>query len=160
MKRFYLTKALFLIMIVGMMSTSCKKDDTTDDNADNNNTAASGITIKLKIDNDAEIVYTKGSAMDMGGKLIIGGNNDDSDIQFSIDNTIAKGTYTQGFLISHGKNGKAIFTTATNATSYTLTVTEHNTSAKHIKATYQVDYKDNNTQAPHVAVGSFDVTYK
>jgi len=157
MKRFYFKNVLFLIMIVGIMSTSCKKDETTDDN---NNTTTSSFSIKIKIDNEPEIIYKKGSAMVMSDKLIIGGNNSDSDIQFSLDKGIAKGTYTQGFLISHGKNSKAVFTTATNATSYTLTVTEHNTSTKHIKATYQVDYKDNTTQAAHTASGSFDITYK
>jgi hypothetical protein len=158
MKRFYFKNVLFLIMIVGIMSTSCKKDETTDDN--NNSTTTSGISIKLKIDNEPEIIYKKGSAMVMSDKLIIGGDNSTSDIQFSLDKGIAKGTYTQGFLISHGKNSKAVFTTATNATSYSLTVTEHNTSTKHIKASFQVDYKDNTTQAACTATGSFDITYK
>jgi hypothetical protein len=153
----HLLKVLFVVLIMGLMSTSCKKDD--DENTDNNS-GISTYVVKLKIDNGSEIKLTKGSAMAMGGRLIIGADNSDKNIEFSIDPDITKGTYTQGFLISYGVNGIAVFNTITNAQSYSLTISLHDKVKKHIKGSFTVDYTDNNDQSSHTATGSLDITYK
>jgi hypothetical protein len=153
----HLLKVLFVVLIMGLMSTSCSKDD---DESSDNNALGGSFVIKLKIDNANEIKYTKGTAMAMGGSLIIGGNNSDSDIQFSIDPDIVKGTYTKDFIITHGVNGVAVFTTATNATSSSLTITTHDKAKKHLVGTYKVNFTDNNDQSSRTATGSIDITYK
>ncbi len=151
-------KVFILMMALSLTILSCKKDDTDEDNNVTTENA-----IKMKIDNGAEIIFKDNfAAMVVGGRLIIGAANtaSNSDIQISLDPSITTGTYTTGFLISHGVNGQAVFTTATNATSNTLEITAHDTSAKHIKGTFVVHYNDNNNQAAHVAEGNFDIKYQ
>ena len=140
------------------MFTACKKEE---DEADNVDATANNI-VKMKVDNDAEIVYKDNfSAGVLGDKLIIGASDNASggDVEFFIDPDIATGTYSTGFSISHGVNGQAVFTTITNSTSSTLTITKHDTSANHIEGTFSVDFNDNNTGASRHAEGSFNVKY-
>jgi len=148
--------AMFILLSINFLTISCSKDD------DEKQEETTSNTIKLQIDNNAEISFKDNfSAMALGGRLIIGAadNATSSDIQFSLDPSIATGTYSTGFLISHGVNGQAVFTTATNASNESLTVTVHDTSSKHIKGTFTLNFIDNVTHANRHAEGSFDVKY-
>jgi hypothetical protein len=149
-------KVLLLLLAVSLTMTSCKKEETEEQPEATEN------TVKLQIDNNAEIDFKDSfSAMVLGGRLIIGAadNASGSDIQFSLDPSIATGTYTTGFLISHGVNGQAVFATAINASGESLTITTHNTNSKHLKGNFTLNFTDNNTQANRHAEGSFDITY-
>jgi len=157
-------KLILSLVVVALVSTSCKKDDDESTQTPDSNSSSTTATyvVKLKKDNNAEITYTEGSAMVLADKLIIGANNDDSDMQFSINPDVATGTYTNGdgYLISHGVNGVAVFT-ATNTQSSTLKITKHDKTARHIVGEFTVNYTDNNdNQISHTATGSLDVTYK
>ncbi len=155
-------KVTLMLLVIGLINTSCKKDDDSpnNNNSDGSSNGTTTYVVTLKKDSTAEIKYVEGSAIVLGDKLIIGANNDDSDIQFSLEPGIATGTYTDGYLISHGVNGVAVFSTATNVQSSSLTITTHNTNTKHLVGSFSVDYTDNNDQSAHHATGSFDVTYK
>jgi len=148
--------AMFILLSINLLTISCSKDDDEKQEETTTN------TIKLQIDNDAEISFKDNfSAMVLGGRLIIGAadNATSSDIQLSLDPSISSGTYSTGFLISHGVNGQAVFTTTTNASNKSLTITSHDTSGKHIKGTFSLNFVDHNTQANRHAQGSFDVKY-
>ena len=152
-----LIKITLSILLIGFMFTSCSKDDD-----DEKNETTTTNAIKMKVDNNAEIVYKDNfSAMVVVDKLIIGAadNTSGGDIQFSLDPDIATGTYTTGFLISHGVNGQAVFSTLSNSSSHTLTISIHNTADKHIKGEFSINFIDNNTGADRHAEGSFDVIY-
>ncbi len=140
-------KTILTLFIISIVAVSC------------NNEKNKVFEVKLKKDNNAEITYVDGTASVLVDKLIIGANNSDSDIQFSLDPNIATGTYTEGFLISHGVNGTSIFTTATNAQSSSLTISTHDKTSRHIVGTYSVTYTDNTNSDSHTATGSFDVIY-
>ncbi len=146
-----LVKTVLMIFAFGIVAVSCNKDDNT--------SGGQVFEVKLKIDNNTEITYSDGTASVLVDKLIIGANNDNSDMQFSLDPNIETGTYSEGFLISHVVDGNAVFNTVTNVQSVTLTITTHDKSARHIVATYTLNYTDNNNSDSHTASGSFDVVY-
>ena len=148
-------KTLSLILLLTLTVFSCKKkDDDTSDNTSSN-------TITLKIDNEPEIKYTDVAGVVLSDKLVMNGSNSSSDIQIDVDSNVAAGTYdaTQA-LVSHSVNGSAVFTTVINATAFSLEVTGHNTSSKHIKGNFSITYTDNqNANVTHTATGTFDVSY-
>jgi len=158
MKKNVLKTVIILFVMIGLISTSCKKEK--DDTNTPTDTETPTYIVKITKDNNPEIVFTKGAASVLGDKLIIGANNSESNIEFSLNPAIAEGTYTDGFLISYGVNGVAEFTTVTNTNSASLTITKHDKTTKHLTATFNVNYKDNeNSAMNHTATGSIDITY-
>jgi len=157
-------KTLLFFLIIGLVVTSCNKDDdtpaeTTTTTSSNSNSTTETYIITLTKDDDAQIKYTEGSATMLADKIIIGANNSDSDIQFSINSDIEDGVYTSGYIISHGVNSVAVFSTGTNVQSSTLTISTHDVAKKHIEGAYTVNYTDNNDQSTHTAKGSIDIIY-
>jgi hypothetical protein len=149
---------LSLILLISVLIfTSCKSDSDDDENND-----SSDSKITLKIDNGTETVYTTVTAMALNNKIIIGGNDADSDIQIIVDTDISEGTYTSAMDIgiSHGVNSQAIFTSITNMTSLSFVVSNHNISGKHIKGTFSLNYDDNQNTSTHTATGTFDIYYQ
>ena len=144
------------LLVIGFLFTACKKEDET-----NQEEVASNY-IKMKIDNNSETIYKDNfSAMTINDKLIIGvsDNTTDGDIQLTMDSSIANGTYTSNFLISHGVNGQTVFATVTNVSNKSLTVTTHDTANRIVKGNFSLDFTDNTTQTSRHAQGSFEVKY-
>jgi hypothetical protein len=148
---------LSLILLISVLIfTSCKSDSDDDDNND-----SSDSKITLKIDNGTETVYTTVTAMALNDKIIIGGNDANSDIQIIVDTNISEGTYSAMDIgMSHGINSQAIFTSITNMTSLSFVVSNHDISGKHIKGTFSLNYDDNQNTSTHTATGTYNVYYQ
>ena len=147
---------LSLIVLFTLLTFTACNSDSNDD--DNNNSSDSKIT--LKIDNGAETVYTTVTAAVLGDKIMIGGHDADSDIQIIVDNDISEGTYNNSEIgMTHGVNSLAIFGSVTNMTSLSFVVSSHDTSAKHIKGTFSLNYDDNQNTSTHSATGTYNIYY-
>ena len=150
---------LSLIVLFTLLTfTACNSDSNSNDDDNNNNSSDSKIT--LKIDNGTETVYTNITAAVVGDKIMIGGHDADSDIQIIVDNDISEGTYNNSEIgMTHGVNSLAIFGSVTNMTSLSFIVSSHDTSAKHIKGTFSLNYDDNQNASTHSATGTYNIYY-
>ena len=141
---------IVLLALVVISFNACKKKAR--------NKTSSKIT--LQIDNGTERVYTDISASVLVDKLVIGGQDDDSDVEIILDKNIGTGTYNQHEVgISHGVRSVAVFHSLSNVTSLSFVVSSHNTNSGHIKGTFTLNYDDNHSGAPHTASGSYNVYY-
>ena len=61
--------------------------------------------------------------------------------------------------MTHGVNSLAIFGSVTNMTSLSFVVSSHDTSAKHIKGTFSLNYDDNQNTSTHTATGAYNIYY-
>jgi hypothetical protein len=148
---------LFLSFSLLIAMTACSNDADEDNNDDTPNTGSNQIS--LVIDSQDINVSDNITGAVMDHKIVIGANGADGDIQITFDDSIAAGTYSSDFIITHGSAGLAVFTTVTNATSISLTITTHNQADKHVVGTFDVDFTDNVSGDNRVASGSFDIYY-
>ena len=146
--------AIVLSVFLMVLSTACDKN-----NEQNDNIVGSGeITVTI---GGKKSVFKEVNGTGLGDKIIIGAALSDLDIEMILDADIVKGTYNKDkYAITCGNGqGEAVFTTLTNVTSQSLTITDHDKAHNHVTGTFQLVYTDHETEASVKVEGSFDVKY-
>jgi hypothetical protein len=146
--------AIVLSVFLMVLSTACNKNDEQNDNI----VGSGEITVTI---GGKKSVFKEVNGTGLGDKIVIGAALSDLDIEMILDSDISKGTYTNDkYAITCGNGeGEGIFTTVTNVTSKSLTITDHDKAHNHIKGTFKLVYTDHETQASVKVEGSFDVKY-
>jgi hypothetical protein len=158
MKTMKMKVFVFSMMMLAVLA-GCSKDDKND--AD----LGSG-TVTVTI-NGKKTELSNLFAGVLDNKVNITATENVQELSMMIDGSIDKGTYNYDsneptvvpYVITYAESNKAVFTTVTNVTKASLTITSHDQAKNKIKGSFTLTYLDNETQEPHQASGSFEVTY-